>query len=74
MHSSMLREGRRCEVLRDILGHANIDVTQNIFARATPTISRIHSLVSPGLLEFFVREASLPSLFSYLLSNSTTTC
>jgi hypothetical protein len=23
-----------CELLRDILGHANIDVTQNIFARA----------------------------------------
>ena len=30
----MLREGARCEVLRDILGRANIDVTQNIFARA----------------------------------------
>ena len=30
----MLRQGARCEVLRNILGHANIDVTQNIFARA----------------------------------------
>ena len=30
----MLREGARCEVLRDILGRANIDATQNIFARA----------------------------------------
>jgi len=36
MHSSMLREGRRCEVLRDILGHANIDVTQNIFRKSHP--------------------------------------
>lgn len=26
----MLRQGARCEVLRDILGHANIHVTQNI--------------------------------------------
>jgi transposase InsO family protein len=27
-----MRQGARCELLRDILGHANIDVTQNIFA------------------------------------------
>jgi hypothetical protein len=30
----MLRQGATWEVLRDILGHANIDGTQNIFARA----------------------------------------
>jgi len=29
-----MRQGARCELLRDILGHANIDVTQNVFARA----------------------------------------
>ncbi len=35
MHSShMLREGARPEVVRDILGHANIDVTQMFKARA----------------------------------------
>ena len=35
MHSShMLREGARPEVVRDILGHANIDVTQMFTARA----------------------------------------
>jgi hypothetical protein len=27
-----MRQGARCELLRDILGHANIDVTQNNFA------------------------------------------
>ena len=32
IHSShMLREGARPEVVRDILGHANIDVTQNVY-------------------------------------------
>jgi hypothetical protein len=30
----MLRQGAAWEVLRDILGHANIDGTQNTFARA----------------------------------------
>jgi hypothetical protein len=31
MHSSdMLREGARPEVVRDNMGHANIDVTQNV--------------------------------------------
>jgi hypothetical protein len=35
MHSShMLREGARPEVVRNILGHANIDVTQMFTARA----------------------------------------
>jgi site-specific recombinase XerD len=30
----MLRQGAPCEALREILGHANIDGTQNILARA----------------------------------------
>jgi site-specific recombinase XerD len=35
MHSShMLREGARPEVVRDILGHANIDVTQNVYGKS----------------------------------------
>ena len=34
MHSShMLREGARPEVVRCILGHANIDVTQNVYGK-----------------------------------------
>jgi integrase len=32
MHSSRkLREGATPEIVRDILGHANIDVTQNVY-------------------------------------------
>jgi integrase len=35
MHSShMLREGARPEIVRDILGHANIDVTQNVYGES----------------------------------------
>ena len=35
MHSSpMLRTGARLEVTRDNMGHANIDVTQNIYGRS----------------------------------------
>jgi hypothetical protein len=35
MHSShRLREGARPEVVRDILGHANIDVTQNVYGKS----------------------------------------
>ena len=35
MHSSpMLREGARPEVVRDNLGHANIDVTQNVYGKS----------------------------------------
>jgi integrase len=35
MHSShMLREGARPEIVRDILGHANIDVTQNVYGKS----------------------------------------
>jgi hypothetical protein len=41
----MLREGARCEVLRDILGRANIDVTQNIFARAGGTNEWMRNMV-----------------------------
>src|SRR5580700_73555 len=29
--AAMLRQGATCEVLQDVLGHANIDGTQNIF-------------------------------------------
>ena len=41
----MLREGARCEVLPDILGRANIDVTQNIFARAGGTNEWMRDMV-----------------------------
>jgi integrase len=35
MHSSlMLREGARPEVVRDNIGHANIDVTQNVYGKS----------------------------------------
>jgi site-specific recombinase XerD len=35
MHSSrMLREGARPEVVRDILGHVNIDVTQSVYGKS----------------------------------------
>jgi site-specific recombinase XerD len=30
----MLREGARPEVVQDILGHANIDVTQNVYGKS----------------------------------------
>jgi site-specific recombinase XerD len=29
----MLRQGATCEVMRDILGHANIGVTQNVYGK-----------------------------------------
>jgi|HubBroStandDraft_4_1064222.scaffolds.fasta_scaffold14492_4 hypothetical protein len=41
----MLREGARCEVLPDILGRANIDVTQNIFTRAGGTNEWMRDMV-----------------------------
>jgi len=31
----MLREGARQELMRCILGHANIDVTQNVYGKGT---------------------------------------
>lgn len=35
MHSSLtLREGARPEVVRDNMGHANIDVTQNVYGKS----------------------------------------
>ena len=35
MHSSlMLREGARPEVVRDNMGYANIDVTQNVYGKS----------------------------------------
>ena len=35
MHSSrMLREGATPEIVRDILGQANIDVTQNAYGKS----------------------------------------
>jgi hypothetical protein len=35
MHSSpMLREGARPEVVRDNMGHANIDVTENVYGKS----------------------------------------
>jgi hypothetical protein len=35
MHSGhMLREGSRPEVVRDNMGHANIDVTQNVYGKS----------------------------------------
>lgn len=30
----MLREGARPEVVRDKMGHANIDVTQNVYGKS----------------------------------------
>jgi hypothetical protein len=34
MHSShRLREGARAEIVRDNMGHANIDVTQNVYGK-----------------------------------------
>jgi hypothetical protein len=35
MHSShMLREGAWPEIVRDNIGHANIDVTQNVYGKS----------------------------------------
>jgi len=35
MHSShVLREGARPEIVRDNMGHANIDVTQNVYGKS----------------------------------------
>jgi integrase len=44
MHSShMLREGARPEIVRDILGHANIDVTQNVYGKSWWESERMRS-------------------------------
>jgi hypothetical protein len=54
MHSScMLREGARPEVVRDILGHVNIDVTQNVYGESwclrlvVRAISTLNQVMSP---------------------------
>jgi hypothetical protein len=37
MHSGhMPREGARPEIVRDNMGHANIDVTQNVYSKSWP--------------------------------------
>jgi hypothetical protein len=45
---SAMRQGARCELLRDNLGHANIDVTQNIFARAGGKSEWMRDMVGGG--------------------------
>ena len=54
MHCSlMLRTGARPEVTRDNMGHANIDVTQNVYGRScweeTRTIDAVFSELEPQL-------------------------
>jgi len=36
----MLRQGATCEVLRDILGHANIDVTQIVYGGSAECVAK----------------------------------
>jgi integrase len=41
MHSShMLREGARPEIVRDNMGHANIDVTQNVYGKSAGCLAK----------------------------------
>jgi len=35
MPSAMLRQGARPEVAQDNMGHANIDVTQNVYGKSS---------------------------------------
>jgi len=57
MHSSlMLRTGARPEVTRDNMGHANIDVTQNVYGRSwweerVEAVTRTIDAVVPAQLE-----------------------
>jgi len=57
MHSSlMLRTGARPEVARDNIGHANIDVTQNVYGRSwweerVEAVTRTNDAVFPTQLE-----------------------
>jgi integrase len=45
MHSShMLREGARPEIVRDNMGHANIDVTRNVYSKSWPVAHSSRSL------------------------------
>jgi len=42
MHSShMLREGARPEIARDNMGHANIDVTRNVYGKSAGRLAKI---------------------------------
>ena len=41
MHSNhMVREGARLEVVRDNMGHANIDVTHDVYAKSAGCIAK----------------------------------
>jgi integrase len=41
MHSShMLREGARPEIVRDNMGHANIDVTQIVYGKSAGCLAK----------------------------------
>jgi site-specific recombinase XerD len=35
-----MRQGARCELLRDILGHANIDVTQIVYGESAECVAK----------------------------------
>ena len=50
MHSShMLREGARPEIVRDNMGHENIDVTRNVYSKSWPTPRTAMSAKGPAL-------------------------
>jgi integrase len=57
MHSSlMLRTGAQPEVTRDNMGHANIDVTQNVYGRSwweerVEAVTRTFAAVFPAEME-----------------------
>jgi hypothetical protein len=36
----MLREGARPEIVRDNMGHANIDVTQNVYGKSARCLAK----------------------------------
>ena len=41
MHSNhMVREGARLEVVRDNMGHGNIDVTHNVYAKSAGCLAK----------------------------------
>ncbi len=45
MHSGhVLRESARPEIVRDNMGHANIDVTQNVYSKSWPVAHSSRSL------------------------------
>jgi integrase len=65
MHSSlMLRTGARPEVTRDNMGHANIDVTQNVYGRRwweerVQAVTRTVEAVFPAGLESLLESPGL---------------